>query len=233
MVSSVCGRFVSIASPRRLAEWLSAEIAADLDGLSERYNVAPSSEILAVATPGGDRRLGLYRWGLIPAWADDPAIGSRMINARAETVAEKRSFSGLLRSSRCVVPMDGFYEWAPARGSSGKTPSLIRRVDREPFGVAGLWTTWRDRRDPDRQIASVTVLTCAANRVIEPIHHRMPVILDEDGIDVWLDPDRSDPLELAAVLVAGSGDALEVIGVSRAVNNARNEGPQLIEPVVE
>jgi putative SOS response-associated peptidase YedK len=225
----MCGRFIATSPVASIAEWLNASVEPGLIDDGPRYNIAPTAEVVAVAA--AQRQVSRYRWGLIPSWAKEASIGARMINARAETINEKPSFRGLVATSRCVVPMDGFYEWAPSTGASGaKTPYLIRRRDAGPMYVAGLWTTWRSRDGADQIIRSVTVVTCEANSALSAIHHRMPVILDAEGLGLWLDDAERDSALLSSLLQPANDHAFEIIRVSTAVNNARNQGPHLIEP---
>lgn len=224
----MCGRFVASVPPASIAKWLDATVDPELVDLGARYNVAPMSMIAAVNST--ERRLGLYRWGLIPAWVKDPQRGARMFNARSETLADKPSFRNLINTHRCVVPMDGFYEWAPApAGSSTKIPFLIRDRTDAPLFVAGLWTTWQGRDRSAITIRSATIITCEANAELSQLHHRMPVILDADGLDTWLDNSIDDRGLLMSVLRPAADGQLEVHRVSTDVNNARNDGPHLIE----
>jgi putative SOS response-associated peptidase YedK len=228
----MCGRFIATSPPASIANWLNATPEPDLIDDGPRYNIAPTAEVMAVAETAAGRRVGRYRWGLIPSWSKDSSIGARMINARAETITEKPSFRGLVATSRCVVPMDGFYEWAPSTGpSAGKTPFLMRRRDAYPMYMAGLWTTWQSRDGTDQTIRSATVITCQASTALSAIHHRMPVILDDEGVDLWLDHAMRDTAVLTSLLSPAEDETLEITRVSTAVNNARNQGPHLIEAV--
>ncbi len=220
----MCGRYSLIADLGELARrfefdgnWLTFDAA---------YNVAPTREVLTVV--GGEtRRAGYMRWGLIPHWAKDASIGSRMINARAETVAEKPAFRDALRRRRCLVLADGFYEWMRAGGT--KRPMRIVMRSGEPFAFAGLWSVWRD---PDgNRIPSCAVITTAANDLLRPIHDRMPVILPRDLEDLWLDGSIDDPAALCSVLKPHPGDEMETHGVSSLVNFVANDGPEVIEAV--
>ncbi len=226
----MCGRFVATSPVASIAEWLDATVEPGLVDDGPRYNIAPTAEVVAVAA--AQRQVGRYRWGLIPSWSKEASIGARMINARAETINEKPSFRGLVAASRCVVPMDGFYEWTTSTEPSGaKTPYLIRRRDAAPMYVAGLWTTWRSRDRADQIIRSATVVTCESNSALSAIHHRMPVILDAAGLELWLDGTVRDTAVLTSLLQPVVNTAFEITRVSTAVNNARHQGPQLIEPV--
>lgn len=239
----MCGRFVSTAGPDRIAAYFDTVLPTEAvaESLGANYNVAPTQDIYAVVASGdGTARVDAFHWGLIPSWAKDRKIGSRMINARAETLAEKSSFKGLLRSKRCIVPMDGFYEWKPgaeggpvnAKGQPLKQPMFIHRGDGELLTVAGLWTAWKDPEDPEgRWLHSATVITTEANATMRPIHDRMPAILTPDRWTAWLDPANEDVASLQALLDGGPPEILAVRAVSTDVNNVRNNRPDLIQPI--
>ena len=179
----MCGRFTLFEPDKVLAKEFGV---SDFPPRSPRYNIAPSQPIAAVrAVPAGSgRELALLRWGLIPSWSKDPAIGNRLINARAETAKEKPSFRNAFRRHRCLIPASGFYEWL--RWERGKQPYFVRMRDGHPFAFAGLWDRWES---PDKGvIETCTILTTAANDVLAPIHDRMPVILPPREYDRWLDP---------------------------------------------
>lgn len=199
-----------------------------------RYNIAPSQEAPVLAQDHDGRRIGLLRWGLIPSWADDPAIGNRMINARSETASEKPSFRAAFGRRRCLVLADGFYEWSRPglagdhEGEEGKkVPYWIHSPTRKPFGMAGLWERWSPPEgDP---VFTFTILTTEANDDLRPIHHRMPVILPPDAHGDWLslDTPTSHLQELMAPMSLGALDARQV---STLVNSPRNDVPECIEP---
>lgn len=196
-----------------------------------RYNIAPTQAVLAVVN-GDGRRAGRLRWGLIPSWAKDPAIGNRMINARSETIAEKPSFRTAFRRRRCLIPADGFYEWKQVNGR--KQPVRIVRRDRGVFAFAGLWESWRPPGGDDEEVVyTCTIITTNANETLRPIHHRMPVILPPEAYDLWLDREIDDPEALLPLLQPRPDDELEAYPVATVVNNARNETPQCIEPLPE
>ena len=174
---------------------------------------------------GGVRRLELLRWGLIPPWADDPQIGSRMINARSETAPEKPSFRRAFRERRCLIPADGFYEWQRTNGA--KQPFYIHMEDGRPFAFAGLWESWG--RGGEGEIRTCTILTTAANAVVGEIHERMPVIVAPDAYDVWLDP-SSERDELTGLLAPYPEDEIEAYPVSRFVNSPSNNDSRCVEP---
>ena len=217
----MCGRYSLIADLGDLArrfefdgDWLKFEAA---------YNVAPTQDALTVV--GGEaRRGGFMRWGLIPHWAKNASIGSRMINARAETVAEKPAFRDALRRRRCLVLADGFYEWQRTGGA--KRPMRITMRSGEPFAFAGLWSLWKD---PDgNRIPSCAIITTAANELLRPIHDRMPVILPRELEELWLDRSIDDPGALSSVLNPYPDEEMEAFEVSTLVNSAANDGPEVI-----
>ena len=214
----MCGRF-AFYSP--------SEATAALFGVSAsitvepRFNIAPSQYIAGIReTDEAGRELAMFRWGLVPFWAKDPSIGNRMINARAETVAEKPSFRAAYRHRRCLVLADGFYEWK--KEGAGKVPYFISLANGEAFAFAGLWETWQSK-ESEEIIQSTTLITTAANKFISTVHHRMPVILQPDTADRWLAGD-DDLLSD----VAGNSPTFQTWPVDKRVNNARNEGEELI-----
>ena len=213
----MCGRYTETASLKDLkARFGFAEPGFDL---KPRYNIAPTQEAPVVIAADG-RQLRLFRWGLIPSWAKDAAIGNKMINARAETVAEKPSFKRPLQRSRCLVLADGFYEWRKEAGGAGKTPMRIVLKSREPFAMAGLWDTWKA---PDgKNVESFTVITTAANGVMRPIHERMPVILKKEDEDLWLDV-KAGTEAVTKLLAPCPDEDIEAYEVSRLVNSPAND----------
>jgi putative SOS response-associated peptidase YedK len=236
----MCGRFVSSSSPERIAAYFGAE--SQVESLGENYNVAPTNDIYGVIERAdGELELQTFHWGLVPSWAKDAKIGQRMINARAETIAEKNAFKGVFKKKRCIIPMDGFYEWAPAieggpltkSGKPAKRPQFVHRLDGAPLAVAGLWSAWRDREAGSDApwLHSATVITTNANGTMEPIHDRMPVILPKAMWHLWLDPANQNIEMLSKLLVPAPDDLLEVREVSTEVNNVRNKGAHLLDPV--
>jgi putative SOS response-associated peptidase YedK len=214
----MCGRF-AFYSP--------SEATAALFGVSAtipvepRFNIAPSQYIAGIReTDDTGRELAMFRWGLVPFWAKDAAIGNRMINARAETVSEKPSFRAAYRHRRCLLLADGFYEWK--KEGTGKVPYFISLANGESFAFAGLWETWKSK-ETEEIIQSATLITTAANEFISTVHHRMPVILQPDTADRWLAGDD----ELLAE-VAENSPTFQAWPVDKRVNNARNEGEDLI-----
>ncbi len=233
----MCGRFVSSHQPDVIAQYFGASL--DTEELPVNFNVAPTNEVYAVVE-GADHvpALRAFHWGLVPTWAKDTKIASAMINARAETVASKPAFKSVFRKTRCIIPMDGFYEWKttaePIIGPKGKPikqPVYIHRVDDEPLAVAGLWTAWRDREAGGDAgwLHTCSVITTEANATMVPVHHRMPVILPATRWAQWLDPNNDDLESLLALLVPAPDNLLTMHTVSTEVNNVRNKGAQLRE----
>lgn len=221
----MCGRYSLIASIAELEGRFGFD-GADA-AYSPSYNVAPTQGVLTLVAESEARRGVRMRWGLIPSWAREASIGSRMINARAETVAEKPSFRTALRQRRCLVLADGFYEWR--RTSADKRPMRITMASREPFAFAGLWDSWRDPQG--EAVISCTIITTAANDLLRPIHDRMPVILQREQEDLWLDHDVREPDVLREVLIPYNPGAMKAYQVSTLVNSTSNEGPELSVPV--
>jgi putative SOS response-associated peptidase YedK len=219
----MCGRYTLTTPAERLAEEFGFKDSSV--ELSQSYNVAPTQGVAAVLEEGGGRYLEVLRWGLIPPWADDPQIGSRMINARSETAPEKPSFRRAFRERRCLIPADGFYEWQRTNGA--KQPFYIHMEDGRPFAFAGLWESWG--RGGEGEIRTCTILTTGANAVVGEIHERMPVIVAPDAYDVWLDP-ASERDELTGLLAPYPEDEMEAYPVSRFVNSPSNNDSRCVEP---
>jgi putative SOS response-associated peptidase YedK len=219
----MCGRYTLASPTERLAEEFGVD-ASSIE-LSPNYNVAPTQGVAAVLEEAGQRRLEVLRWGLIPPWADDPGIGSRMINARSETAPGKPSFRRAFRERRCLIPADGFYEWQRTNGA--KQPYYIHMEDGRPFAFAGLWESWS--KGGEGEVRTCTILTTGANALVGEVHDRMPVILAHDAYDVWLDP-ASERDELTGLLAPYPEDEMESYPVSRFVNSPSNNDPRCIEP---
>lgn len=246
----MCGRFVSASPPDEIARYFDVDRIDDsVSHAVADYNVAPTNEVLVVDEERGERRLRTMRWGLVPSWADDPRIGSRMINARSETVGTKPSFRSAFVRRRCIIPADGFYEWTDDPGDRRRQPFFIHRVDGEPLAFAGLWETWRPRHenavveqprlldvddvDGDDLLTTCTIITTAAGGPISKLHDRMPVMLYQQSWDRWLSPENHDRDELLAILADEPPFRMTFHPVSKDVNSARSRGHQLMdtEPV--
>jgi putative SOS response-associated peptidase YedK len=224
----MCGRFGVEREYVQLALRYQAVVTAVDPG--PRYNVAPSDPAPVIVAHDGERFLTHHRWGLVPSWAKDLSIGARMINARSETVAVQPAFRDSLVSRRCIIPATRFYEWQ--RAGATKVPHSIQRNDGFPMSFAGLWATWRNPADGER-VPSCTIITTTANRMMAPLHDRMPVILDDQAVDLWLDPAMKDFARALELLVPCPDDTLSAYCVSSLVNNVRNDGPDLIVPADE
>lgn len=221
----MCGRFSIFADPERLAERFDASLPEE--GLLARYNAAPTQNLPVILNEDVDgRRIQLLRWGLVPFWAEDPAIGSRMINARGETLAEKPSFRTALKKRRCLVLADGFYEWK--KTPDGKTPMRITLKSREPFALAGLWETWKGPAGD--LLRTFTIITTSPNELLESIHNRMPVILPREHEAIWLD-NAADQAIWLDMLRPYPADLMTAYPVSKRVNHVGNDDPQLVQPV--
>ena len=223
-VTDMCGRYSLIADLGELARRF--EFEGDWLDFESSFNVAPTQQVLTVV--GGDeRRAGFMRWGLVPHWSKDLKIGSRMINARAETVAEKPSFRSSLRRRRCLVLADGFYEWQ--RNGEAKRPMRIVMRSGEPFAFAGIWSVWKDAEG--NRIPTCAIITTTANDTLRPIHERMPVVLPRDSESFWLDPALEDPAAITSVLTPAANDAMEAFEVSTLVNKVANNRPEVTQAV--
>ncbi|MDZ4382147.1 MAG: SOS response-associated peptidase [Parvibaculum sp.] len=220
----MCGRF-SITSPPEAMRALFGYL--DEPDFPPRYNIAPSQPVPLVIREQGKRRFLLVRWGLVPSWAKEMPQ-SLLINARAETIAGKPSFRGAFRHHRALMPADGFYEWKAA-GKGAKQPFFIRRKDRKPFAMAAVWDIWMP--SGGSELDTCAIVTTEANETLKPVHHRMPVILDEKDWDLWLDPAATQK-ELLALLRPAPDDLLEAVPVSTRINSAANDGPALQEPAL-
>jgi len=222
----MCGRFTLTATPEQLQQAIPG-LNLPSAGMSPRYNIAPSQPV-AVVPNDGQRKLDYYVWGLIPSWAKDPSIGSQMINARGETLAEKPSFRTAFRRRRCLILADGFFEWKQTPGSKTKIPMYIRLKSGQPFAFAGLWENWNS---PDgSNILSCTIITTTPNALLEPIHNRMPVILPASTYANWLEPDEQDPNTLEALIRPYPPEAMSAYPVSTLVNRPENDVAAVIQP---
>ena len=221
----MCGRFTLTINPDELQQQFGLSEAPPAQ-LAPRYNIAPTQAVAVIAN-NSNRKLELFQWGLIPSWAKDPKIGSKMINARAETLAEKPSFRTALKRRRCLVVADGFYEWK--KTGSGKTPMYIQLKDGQPFGFAGLWEAWQSPEDG--LIKTCTIITTTPNELLAGIHDRMPVILPREAYDVWLAPEELPAVETLPLLQPYDGAQMRVRPVSTLVNSPAVDSAELIQPV--
>ncbi len=217
----MCGRF-AFFSPR---EAVSAAFGVSIDfEIRPAYNIAPSQDVIVLKAAARRETLAdKCRWGLVPFWAKDPAIGNRMINARAETVGEKPAYRQAFSRRRCIVLADGFYEWRKDAGA--KTPYFICRADRQVFGMAGIWDEWR--HGDGEALRSCAIITAPANDFMQKLHHRMPVLIDPAGADDWLSPER-ETADLQQALLQPQTTRLDAWAVARTVNNPINNTPELI-----
>jgi putative SOS response-associated peptidase YedK len=262
----MCGRYASARSRIELLEEFQVQRDKVAEPLRPDYNVAPTKPVYAVLdraprgsdpdesgqapgpseaatavrpepAPGAARELRVVRWGLVPSWAKDLSIGSRMINARAETVADKPAFRGAFLRRRCLLPADGYYEWQqPPAGSAGrKQPYFICRADGGPLAFAGIYELWRDRAhgdgDPDAWLWTAAIITTTAPDELGEIHDRMPMVIQPASWTDWLDPGNTDRADLRSLLTPAAAGGLTSYPVSVAVNSVRNNGPELIKPV--
>jgi putative SOS response-associated peptidase YedK len=223
----MCGRFVGYRSIRELEAYFPIDKVACQ--AAENFNVAPSQEILTIVKQKGENWLDKFHWGLVPFWAKDITIGNKMINARAESVAEKPSFRNAFKKRRCLIPADGFYEWKGPKGD--KQPMFIALPDKKPFAFAGLWETWNDKDAPDSIYKSCTIITTQASDSMRDIHHRMPAILKPEIYETWLDPANQNVTELNQILKNEIITELTSYPVSREVNSIRRNDPSCIEPI--
>lgn len=227
----MCGRFALMTPTEMLVKLFDVPETAveSLPPSVPRYNIAPTQPVAAIRlNENGERDFTFFHWGLIPSWSKDIQIGSRMINARSETVTEKPSFRNAFKRRRCLIPADGFYEWQ--KQADGKQPMFIRPSEgaERPFALAGLWEFWSD---PDGgTIQSCTILTTSPNELMAPIHNRMPVIIEPEDYDLWLNPE-SDPEQGLHLLRPYPAEKMVAYPVSTLVNNPRNDAAQCIQPV--
>lgn len=230
----MCGRYVSATPPDQIAAYFGTEEPEA--SLPASYNVAPTNDVYAVLADGGVRHLDAFHWGLIPLWAKEAKIGSKMINARAETLGEKSAFKSAFKKRRCLIPADGFYEWRknatdPKKGK--KQPFFIHRPDGEPYAFAGLWEVWRGPERDQEPLRSCTIITTTPNDAMAEIHDRMPVILPSSAWDTWLDRNNDDLDLLGQLLVPSAAGLITMHPVSTQVNNVRNDGEALVDEAAE
>lgn len=221
----MCGRFTLAVDESELQGEFGDVLFPS--AFAPRYNISPSQPVLAV--PNLDtRQADFFVWGLIPSWAKDPSLGSRLINARAETLAEKPAFRGSLKHKRCLVLADGFYEWKKDTASSTKIPHYIRLADGKPFAFAGLWSEWRSA--DGSEVRSCTIITTTPNFLLASIHNRMPVILDRVSRNAWLQPGPRTSEELSVLLRPFPAEQMTAFPVSTRVNNPAHDDAACIAP---
>lgn len=219
----MCGRFVRFISLEQFIKYFGLK---PLGELPERYNIAPSEQVPAIRiSPDGSRQLCLLRWGLIPSWAKEPPRG--LINARSETVSEKPSFRHAFKHNRCIIPTSGFYEWQ--KNGDRKTPYYIHMANNDPMAFAGIWDAWRSPQG--EVIESCAILTTSANDLVAKLHDRMPVILQPETFDLWLDPEVQDTEKLAPLLSPYPAERITSYRVSAMVNSPANDSSECIDQV--
>jgi putative SOS response-associated peptidase YedK len=224
----MCGRFTLTQSPEALADVFHVQQRLDLEA---QYNIAPTQTVVTVLhnVESKKREFKKLRWGLIPSWAKDPSISTKLINARGETIAEKPSFRSAFKQRRCLVVADGFYEWQRKQGK--KQPFYFRLKDEQPFGFAGLWEKWTNPEG--EEINSCTIVTTTANEILQPIHDRMPVILAPQDYDLWLDPQEQKPQALQHLLSPYPASEMTAYPVSTVVNSPKYNSAECIIPLEE
>ena len=223
----MCGRFVGYRNIEELQAYFPIDRAAD--EVTASYNIAPTQQVLAIVRRRDENRLEKFHWGLVPFWAPDLSMGSRLINARAETVDQKPSFRNAFKKRRCLIPADGFYEWQGTKGR--KQPYYFTRPDKKPFAFAGLWEEWNGKDPGAEAYRSCAIITLAASPSVKPIHHRMPAIIKPSKYDLWLDPGHTDPAGLKGLLAHGTETELVHTPVSPRVNTAAHNEPGNIAPL--
>lgn len=224
----MCGRFTNKAKPEEIEKEFHVKISQD-NLFKPRYNIAPTQIIPAILESDGERIINGLKWGLIPHWSKDDSFAAKLINARAETLAEKPSFRDAFKKHRCIIPASGFYEW-DKKSSGAKQPFYFYLKDKEVFGFAGLWEQWLDK-ETGEQIETCTIITTEANEVLEPIHDRMPVILKSKDYNQWLDEKQKDTDKLQKLLVPYPPDEMATYQVSKAVNTPSDDSPELIKKI--
>ncbi|GAA0920500.1 SOS response-associated peptidase [Nonomuraea longicatena] len=239
----MCGRYASARKKHELLEEFEVELDPEPDQeLEPDYNVAPTKQVYAVLSRVPEeakravRQLRVVKWGLVPVWAKDPSIGSRMINARAETLAEKPAYKQAFAKRRCLIPADGYFEWMPVEGDKKrKQPYFIHPEDGGVLAMAGLYEFWKDRTraddDPLKWLVTCTVITTDAEDELGHIHDRMPMMIERERWAEWLDPTLTDTETASGLLVPAQSGRLTAYAVSTEVNNVRNNGPDLIKPL--
>ncbi len=233
----MCGRYATTQTSASLNDAFGADLADSFVELEPDYNMAPTKLApLVIARPSDDgpptRELLTAKWGLVPSWAKDPSIGNRMINARSETVAEKPAFKKAFGKRRAIIPADGYYEWYASQdpATKKKQPFYITPKDRSVLAMAGLYEFWRDE-EAEEWLITYTILTTTAADDLGHLHDRMPMMLQPEAFDVWLDPAPRPADDLLGLLVPAAPGRLDAWPVSTEVNNVRNNGPELVEPL--
>ncbi|AZN42063.1 SOS response-associated peptidase [Paenibacillus albus] len=223
----MCGRYtITITMEELMLRYFIS--SANVPFHKPKYNVAPGQMIMAIINDGQQNRLGELKWGLVPSWADSPKVGSKMLNARAETAWEKPAFRELIRRKRCIIPADGFYDWQLDK-QGGKQPMRIVRSDRKPFGMAGLYDTWVSQEGV--KLSTCTILTTTPNELMEPIHDRMPVILHEEDESLWLNRRIQTRAELDKLLVPFPSELMDAYPVAKTVGSVTYDDASCIEPL--
>ncbi|MBP3040593.1 SOS response-associated peptidase [Bacillaceae bacterium Marseille-Q3522] len=224
----MCGRFTITVSVKEIINRFEIQQFVQEQLFSPSFNVAPGQKILAVINDGSKNRLGYLKWGLVPPWAKDEKIGYKMINARAETLADKPSFRHALKKRRCLIVADSFYDWK-LQDPDTKVPMRIKMKSNELFAMAGLWESWKSANG--KIVYSCTIITTEANELMKDIHDRMPVILKKEDEERWLDPSISDTAILMKILKPYDAEKMEAYEVSTDINSAKNNFPELIQRV--
>jgi len=223
----MCGRYALYSNIEQIKSHFPIDhVACESE---PNYNVAPTQDVLAIVKQDGRNILDKLHWGLVPFWAKDIKIGSKMINARQETVSSKPAFREAFKKRRCLIPADGFYEWYGAKGQ--KRPVFITLPDKKPFAFAGLWETWQDKVEPGSIYRSCTIITRDSAGALKEVHHRMPVVLTPEAYTAWMEPGKGGVESLLDILSSGVVTELDYYPVSKQVNAVRNNEPGNIEPV--
>lgn len=225
----MCGRFVLATPPEQIATYFAT--GTPQATLAASYNVAPTDDVYVVVAEDGSRHLDAFHWGLVPYWAKNPKVGARMINARSETAATSRAFKSSLERRRCLVPADGYFEWAARPWTKVKEPYFAHPGDGGLWAMAGLWEIWRGPDRDQAPLRSCTIMTTAAQGPTARIHDRMPVVVPPELWASWLDPAERDLAEVSRLLGSVPVPVIELRPVSTAVGNVANNGPHLIEEV--
>lgn len=242
----MCGRYALISGTKVFLTWeklRELERHGTLLDIPPRYNVAPKQHMPVVAIRDHALHLGMMQWGLVPHWSKEPTTQFSTINAKSETLAQSKLYLPYFRSARCLIPADAFYEWKPitipkaSKGKANRTeqkqPMCIRMKDDTPFMFAGLYSVWKPPTHDDAELPTYTIITTSANTLLEQIHNRMPVILDEEHFDQWLDPDYKDVETLAQLLKPYPAERMKAYPVSRIVNSPKNDVPECLQPLTQ